>query len=344
VGGVRAVGLLAVLVASALCAPAAGARVVSLPVAFHVADTNTSGVPCPSDGATYRVRGHLTGPEAALRRPRAVTLYLFGYDAGEWNWRLTDVPGYDTAAQLARLGHVSLTIDELGYGSSDRPADGMATCMGAQADMAHQIVGDLRTGAYSVTGLRAAPRFGRVMLAGHDIGGELAEIEAYSYHDVDGLIEVTWADQGQTPYIIQRAYQAAAQWCTLESPSGYHTFTESADEFRELLFFDADPAVLDAAVRHRAANPCGMIRSTPTGVPIDKARTSEVTVPVLIVFGDKDQLVWTRDGEEQQAANFTASRDVTTAFVPDAGHFPMLERSAPQFRQTLAVWLARRGA
>src|SRR5947208_14608791 len=87
-----------------------------------------------------------------------------------------------------------------------------------------------------------------------------------------------------------------------------------------------------------------MIRSTPTGVPVDKARASEIAVPVLIVFGDKDQLVWTRDGEEQQAANFTGSRDVTTVLVPDAAHFPMLEHSAPQGRQTLARWLTLRGA
>src|SRR5436190_18768997 len=157
----------ACIVAAAAFAPAAlagaGQDVVELPVAFSVANTNTSGVPCPSDGASYTVRGHLTGPAAALSRPRAVTLYLFGYDAGEWNWRLTDVPGYDTAAELGRLGHASLTIDELGYGSSDLPAHGLATCMGAQADMAHQIVGDLRAGAYSVTGLGTAPRFPRVM-------------------------------------------------------------------------------------------------------------------------------------------------------------------------------------
>jgi pimeloyl-ACP methyl ester carboxylesterase len=85
-----------------------------------------------------------------------------------------------------------------------------------------------------------------------------------------------------------------------------------------------------------------MIRSTPNAVPIDKARASEITVPVLIMFGDEDQLVWTRDGEEQQAANFTGSRDVTTAFIPDAGHFPMLERTAPEFRNVIASWLASR--
>jgi pimeloyl-ACP methyl ester carboxylesterase len=281
-----------------------------------------------------------------------VTLYLFGYDAGEWNWRLRAVRGYDHAFEMARRGHVSLTIDELGYDSSDHPP-GMATCVGAQADVAHQIVRMLRTGRY-VARRRRAPMFSRVVLAGHDIGGLAAEIEAYSYKDIDGLIQVTWADQGQTPYIVERATVSAFEWCTTDaqraedadpaSPSGYHYFTQSPQEFREKLFFQPDPRVLDAATRLRNRNPCGLIRSAPNGVWVDLARAREITVPVLIVFGAEDTLVWSRDGERAQEQNYPASHDRTTVFVPAAGHFPMLERTAPVFRKALAAWLKRHGA
>ena len=335
----------ATLAAAALLAAAAPAdahvRVGSVPVRFRVAHTDTTRMPCPSDGRTYTLRGHLTGPRAALRHPRAVTLYLFGYDAGEWNWRLRSVPPYDHAAAMARRGHVSLTIDELGYGASDRPP-GMATCVGAEADMAHQVVARLRSGGYRARG-RRAPRFARVVLAGHDVGGLVAEIEAYSYRDVDALVQVTWADQGQTPYIVQRASVAALDWCTTD-PSGYHHFTTSAREFRERLFFDAEPRVLRAAARLRSRNPCGLIRSTPTAVWFDRANAAEIRVPVLVAFGAEDTLVWTRDGERAQQDEYTGSRDRTTLFVPRAGHFPMLERSAPEFRNALASWLARHGA
>jgi hypothetical protein len=351
----RAVAIAAlVLVFAAAPAAAHGsrARVEIVPVAFRVANTNTSGVPCGSDGRTYTVRGHLTGPRAALARPRAVTVYLFGYDAGEWNWRLTAVTGYDHGTAMARRGHVSLTVDELGYDSSDHP-QGMATCVGAQADMAHQIVGMLRGGRYAARG-RRAPRFSTVVLAGHDVGGLVAEIEAYSYKDVDALVQVTWADQGHTPYIVERAAVSAFDWCTTESqpaedgqpgsPSGYHYFTSSRQEFRRRLFYRADPRVLDAAVRLRNRNPCGLIRSTPTGVRVDTIRASEITVPVLVVFGAEDTLVWSRDGERRQAGDFSHSHDRTTVFVPRAGHFPMLELSAPEFRSALAAWLDRHGA
>jgi hypothetical protein len=128
--------LAAVLVSMAVgaigSAPALGASIVQIPVAFQVKNTNTSQAPCTSglpDGSTYTIRGHISGPAAALRAGAGraitpVTLYLFGYEAGEWNWDLKGVAGYDYAAEMANRGHVSLTIDELGYGASGHPANG----------------------------------------------------------------------------------------------------------------------------------------------------------------------------------------------------------------------------
>src|SRR5947207_9534731 len=136
-------------------AHASAQSAVEIPVSFQVQNTDTSKPPCNSglpDGATYTIRGHISGPQAALSsdRARTVTLYLFGYEAGEWNWDLKGVPGYDYAAEMARRGHVSLTIDELGYGASGHPANGTETCQGAEADITHQIVQKLRHGEYTL--------------------------------------------------------------------------------------------------------------------------------------------------------------------------------------------------
>src|SRR3954454_18292768 len=121
------VPLVSVLVAVLLTAFAASAdaAVVSVPTRFRVTNTNSSGVPCASDGRHYTLRGHLTGPRAALRHPHAVKVYLFGYEAGEWNWRLRSVRAYDHSARMASRGHVSLTLSDFGYGRSGRP-QGMA--------------------------------------------------------------------------------------------------------------------------------------------------------------------------------------------------------------------------
>ena len=121
---------------------------------------------------------------------------------------------------------------------------------------------------------------------GHDVGRSGRRDQAYSYHDADGLILATWADQGFTSWIVQRAAIAAGEWCTTSplqtppgSPTGYVHFV-SADEFRTLLFSNAEPAVIDAAAAHQNPNPCGIMRSGPVIVQLDPARTRSVTVPV----------------------------------------------------------------
>ena len=190
-----------------------------------------------------------------------------------------------------------------------------------------------------------------MLIAGHDVGGLVAELEAYSYKDVDGLIVVTMADQGFTPWIIQRATEAAWNWCTANpqpasdqpgSPSGYANFV-SDQEWRQLLFFDADPRVIDVTVQLKNRNPCGILRSTETAVVVDHPRLAEITVPVLVVFGDNDTLVWTRQGQQQQQDNY-GSTDKTTIFIPRAGHFVMFEKTAPQMRAAISAWLRARPA
>jgi pimeloyl-ACP methyl ester carboxylesterase len=342
--------VLALALGFALPGSAAGSsRVVDLPVAFQVKNTNTSGVACQSDGALYVVRGHLVGPRAALRRSgvRVVTVYLYGNDTGGWNWRFTAVPGYDHPAELAKRGHVSLTIDMLGYGASGHPG-GFESCVGSQADVAHQIVTDLRKGEYSIAGRRPIA-FSAVVLAGHDVGGQIAEIEAYSYKDVDGLILVTWAEQGFTPFLQERFTQASAR-CAMGGqtsrpggPGGYVFVAGSAEDFKRYLFHNADPAVIQAAGRLRQPNPCGYLPSAfPTGITTDLLRLREIKVPVLLALGANDP-VFFPDGWALQKRHFTGSADVTSVLLKDTGHFPMLERTAPELRAIVADWLGRRG-
>jgi pimeloyl-ACP methyl ester carboxylesterase len=326
-------------------APAAAQSTLEIPVAFQVKNTDTSKAPCYSgvaDGATYTIRGHISGPQAALAsgRARTITVYLFGYEAGEWNWDLKGVPGYDYAAELAKRGHISLTLDELGYGASGHPANGNETCEGAEADITHQIIQKLRHGEYTL-GDYPTIAFPKVALAGHDVGGAVAEIEAYSYKDIDALILVSFADQGFTPYIIERSTIASFGTCT-ESVSGYAHFI-SDEEFRTLPFYNTDPRVIEATAALREPNPCGIIRSAPNSVLVDdRIHASEIKVPVLIVFGNNDTLVTSRQGQEEEAGDFTGSSDKTTVFIPEAGHFVMFARTAPVFDSTVSAWLSSR--
>jgi pimeloyl-ACP methyl ester carboxylesterase len=333
------------LAASANTAARADAIVV-LDASFRVQNTNTSGVPCPSDNADYTVHGHLVGPQSVLAgpAPRVVTVYLTGEDAGEWNWRLTAIPEYDWPAQMARLGHVSLTIDMLGYGASGHP-DGEQSCWGSQADVAHQVT-QLRKGSYAVD--RGLPmKFQKIVLAGHDAGGAIAEIEAYSYKDTDGRIDglalVTYADQGFTPLLMER-FARAGTVCAgggepvyPGGPGGYY-YMERPDEYEPDLFYDADPAVIDAVIRLRERNPCGGIAWATPAVTINPVRDAEIKPPVLLVIGQQDK-IWTQDGWALQKGHFSGSSEVTAVSIPGTGHYPMFEQTLPRFRAIFANWL-----
>ena len=322
--------------------------VQTVAVSFRVRNTNTSRVPCASDGAGYTVRGHLVGPTSQLAggANRAVTLYYHGLGFGEFFWRFQAVQGYDFSSMLAARGQVSLVVDRLGYGASDKPP-GTMSCYGSQADVAHQMVGALRTGAYTAAD-RAAPRFGKVVLAGHSGSGFTVENEAYSYKDIAGLIIVGFADGGASPLAISNAGQTQMV-CTTggqqvygnSGPSGYAYFGQTARDFQQGVFDNTDPSVIAAATALRSRDPCGETGSAVSTGAANTAGDGEVTVPVLIVEGDHDAYFPPPAATEQRSL-FTGSADVTAITLANTGHALTLGRTAPQFATTIADWLTKR--
>ena len=340
---IRVLAIVAVLVGvapqSAHAAPSAG--VVDIPIAFSVVNKNDSPLPCPSDGRRYTVRGHLVGPAAEVARPKdsVVSLLLYGWDAGEWNWRFADVGGYDYAVEMAKLGHVSASIDWPGYDSSDRPS-GSQICWGSAADITHQVIQALRTGRYRA-GSRAAPAFRTVLVSAHDVGPVAAVMEAYTWHDIDGITTQVLAHQGFEPYILDLYAQRVAE-CAQGGDDEYVYFGPPDGQFRSDLFLErrTDPAVIDAVIARRNRNPCGLVNSNGAAITMNRIRMSEVEVPALLVVPGPDDPVVSRDGEEGEAARYGGD-DVTTAWL-DSGHFMMLEQCAPAFRQLTAYWIHQR--
>ena len=324
-------------------------EVVERQVVFDVANGNTSGVPCTSNGSPYQVHGTLVTPPSDLAgtKAAAVTVYLHGFNVAGWMWNFKAIDGYDYAAAMARRGHVSLVLDRLGYLPSGQP-DGMQTCFGAEADILHQIVQLLRSGSYALQG--GAPRpFRTVVTAGQDVGGLVAEVEAYSYKDIDGLALLGWADQGFTPDVFRWMGEvislcaSGGQPAQQGGPGGYVRFIQSDQEIRNKAFPYADPAVVDAIFRGLIRkNPCGDFQSVSTAVDTDIARLHEIDVPVLNLYPDHD-LVITPQGYMMQGLNFAPNTDVTTIAI-QGGHFPMLEiLPSKVFQADVSGWLDKKG-
>jgi pimeloyl-ACP methyl ester carboxylesterase len=326
---------------STVAAPAA-APVISHMVSFLVTNSNGSAVPCRSDGASYSIHGRLVGPASQfnpLNPSRAVVLDLHGLGYGQFFWDFEIIPGYDWADAMASHGVASLIVDRLGYGVSSHPP-GMQSCIGAQADVAHQVVQALRGGGYTMD---AAPglSFMRVGLAGHSAGGAIAQAEAYSFRDVDALMILAWADHGASPKVLADLAQAGAVCVSGGDPPGYAPLGQSREEYQALMFHDADPSVEGEATRLRSVDPCGDDSSIPAAVATDSQDVASIRVPVLLAIGANDA-IFPPPAQDRQRGLFTGSRDVTAITVQDTGHALSLERSAPYTRDAVASWLCRR--
>lgn len=323
---------------------------LDVPVTFRVKNVNRSAVSCSSDGREYTISGRLVGPASLAEtgsKLTAVTLYLHEFSFGKFFWRFPEAE-YDYATKQARAGHVSVIVDRLGYDESPGP-DGDEICAGSQADMAHQMVSLLRGGDYGVEGIPAKP-FDRVALAGHSIGGMIAEVEAYSFGGIDALILFAWADQGFSGEALGSATADQGATCLAGGepaepggPGGYAYTARSREGFIKLVFFDADPRVVQRAADLRNRDPCGDAASQIAAITTNSNRIGALTLPVLLVYGTDDAIFEQPVAGENQKKAFSGSKDVTLRFVSRTGHAMTLERSAPETRELVSAWLAAKG-
>lgn len=313
----------------------AAEQVVPVPVSFDVVNQNRSAVNCPADGARYTVRGHLTGPAAALAGDavRAATLYLHGNAIDERLWRYTETKGYNHVEEMARQGFVSVSITRLGYAGSDAP-HGKEICWGSEADVAHQIVEHLREGDYRSTGAR--PRVERLALAGHSASGFVAMAEAYSFRDVDALVVVA-SGEFTTPRVAQVV--GDQQLRCIGSKDGYERIYTDEAAFAADFFHDAEPSIVAEVTGVRIADSCAGASFAAANVAADLAMLATIDIPVLTIGGSQDSYF---PHPDLQAKLFSGSSDVGTVKVDGLGHGVVLERNGGVLRAALADWLRAR--
>ena len=323
-------------------------ELVDIPVAFEVENVNRTSVPCQSDGKRYTIAGHLTAPRSALESGRAVTVFLHGIEISSAYFRYRGVPGYDFQTEMAELGHATITVDRLGHGQSSLPEAG-ATCVGAQADIAHQVVDLARAGNYRLGG-KAGRAFGKVALAGHSFGSYMAEVSAMSFNNQDALVLSAFAAEGiDLALLADRQSRGEAGTCQTGSglekrpgaPTGYAFLWPDRDIWNADTFANAEPKVAEDSEELRERSPCGDINSSVPAAFTEPGQYNRITSPVVMLFGTQDKLFPPPAGQNHRTF-FTGSSDVTLHEI-DGGHTLMLQRTAPEFRQKLSAWLRARG-
>jgi pimeloyl-ACP methyl ester carboxylesterase len=317
-------------------------EIVDEPVSFAVHNVNRSQVPCPTDGREYQVAAHLVGPASGLHAAqRSLTIYVHGGFIGERLWRLP-VPGYDHAYEMALLGHVSVTLDMLGMGHSGLP-DGRLTCIGGDADVIHQVIGQLRAGSYNAG---KSPSFQRIALAGLSAGSYRVLTEAASFGDVDALLPMGGLSF-PSPTAFASAIAPAILTCAAggepkhgdDGPPGYVNVNLAKNQ--NFLVYNAEPNVRAAALNAAEYDPCGEVNTLVTSGVIDSQLQARITVPVLVVFGDHDAF-FPPPYMGNQPSDYSHSPDATLLELKDTGHVVQYSRTTPTFRAKLSAWLSRR--
>lgn len=311
-----------------------GKNAVTVPVSFTVTLQNRSGLPCaevPPASGTAVVRGHIVGPAYQVNGPLTQgTLYSHGDGYDENFWSYDKNQSYNYTADMARRDHVSVTIDRLGYGASDKP-NGNSICLGTEADVLHQIIGQLRAGTYQGT---QKPRFDRVGLVGHSASGFAIEQEAVAFSDIDALGVVSSGELSATPLVAQRAGEQQVRCVT--SPDGYAGLEADAAQFRADHIVNTVPAIADDLTARRTQDACAGSRNTAQIVAGNPIRNNLIRVPVLSIAGTEDKFF---PNNQLQAPTYSGSAKVTLKRIPNTGHAIAFGRTAPIFRNDMNDWL-----
>ena len=349
IASLLAAGLIATLVGAAIPSaasptePPQQSSVGSRRVSFELTNSNSTPVACRSDNASYRVGARIVAPRGAFRISSLPRINVLVHDnaTSGWFWNLRDKPRYDYAGNLARSGEVSVVLDRLGY-AGNRIPNGDDTCLGAQADMLHQVIQHLRSGRYDYRGSRAdqaTPSAQHVVVHGHAVGAAIAQVEAGTFDDVDALVLMSWADSGASQRAVD---EASAQSNRCLAGDDYAFFGETTQDFRALLFRTAPRGVQRAAASRRGPTPCGDALSLSQLVSGSSSAAQKIEVPVLLLFGARDVLM--RDGSAaSQSEAYGPDVTVTTKVVPGAASALVLEKSAPRTRAKVQRWLNRLG-
>jgi pimeloyl-ACP methyl ester carboxylesterase len=279
-------------------------------------------------GSTSTMRGFSYNSPGA----REVVLFLhgFSFDYREWDFPAPSPDPqnpytYSTARYLAAHGIDAVAVDLPGVGSSDHPSglDALQLTVPAYASMAHQIVQSLRS------------HYEKVVTVGASSGGEIANVEAGRYRDVDGTVDLSFCDLPvfSAQIVVDNLGPTLAG---LVQPYVDWEGTTAARDRMVYNFENTDPAVVtqsDALVQPVSSAELHTVEAQP-----GRALDPLVNVPVLVAFGQQDA-AWLPACQTAQAALYLSSPSVTTFILPGAGHALMLHRNAGAFEAELLGWL-----
>lgn len=278
--------------------------------------------------------------------PTTVQLLVSGQTYNRTYWDFPVNNGYYSYVRAATgVGYATFAVDRIGYGESSHPPAALVNGDSGTSTM-HQVVQQLRSGA--VHGVH----FKKVIWVGHSLGVLYAWTEIAKYHDVDGLIATSLLHSGSPSGLAPLAHDLQPadrdpKFAGHHFGEGYITSTPGTREQLSYYAPGADPQVVaaDDATRDVATT------SEPTVdiilLPPSKAPSNGITVPVLVVVGQRDPHFCEPDSvdcstfdtvRQEEAPFYLRASSLSAVVIPDTGHSLNLHRTAPLFFAVALTW------
>lgn len=311
---------------------------------------NNTGDPQPS--TLYGLRYTYGQPNDST--PAIVLVHGIASSTANWDY----TPGWSVARSLAKAGFVVISYDRLGFAKSqyNRPKGGNLLLISNQRDMLHQLVGEVKTGNYSVASGNdcssplspshlANPT---VVIIGHSAGGAIVQGYPGEYHDVAAMVQANYSNQGMGAIVQQQITNVVAP--ALAKGEDYVPFFANR---QQCLNFDIYTPGEVASVAKLACNPANFVL-TPAGeftgfTALEQENNQFIkttgSIPVLLTYGDHDAAFPpnTTQADYQYWQTNCAGCDVTEWYEPSSGHLFMAHQSMPQWVNEVVSWLASRG-
>ena len=350
--------LVTMLAAMVVAVPASALAETPPPVVSLGPSSSPSGATCrsysfkikqnPSDLLRQSVWGQLCY-KGSLTASKPVQVLIHGGSYNHVYWDSPFKPStYSYVKAATDQGYVTLNIDRLGYGKSDRPA--FATLnFNVAGYVNHQLVTALRAGSLG-------PQFSTVILNGHSMGALAAENEASRWKDIDGLI-VSGIGHNSTaagpPPSTLDYYPASTdpKFLTDLSAVGYLTTIPGTRNNAFIAPGTIEPGMtaIEESDMKDTLSPTELV-----ALIADTSNSSNLTfgiqAPVFFANGQYDTIWCGQTGDCNTAPQpalehtyYSPGVSFTRTVIPDAGHSINTSITAPQFYSQTFAWLTAHG-
>jgi pimeloyl-ACP methyl ester carboxylesterase len=262
-----------------------------------------------------------------------------------YNLQAEDDDTFSFAAMMAGQGAITVAIDHLGVGDSDKPRDGFLLTPDrlaeANANAAAKVLAGLRGGSL-IEGF--PPLKGLISIGvGHSMGGMLTVLQQALRHQHDGLVLMGFANAGLISHLPEPAHRLAGNPAAVRAeieavarsiyPEPYQRIQPSPEASQIFQGTTADRAGVNAIkpTRDNLLVVGGLQSMIPGSIA---PALDAVDVPVFLGLGDRD----IAGPPHAIPAIFPHSPDVTLTVLPETGHCQFIFSSRAELFRRIGEW------